>query len=171
MAKSTKTRVLTHWFGIDQILFGKPAKEVLKDDVLTQYLTTKGALLSNLFEIYNKLGYTPGSKFKTVEEMSAFAIKEAIESVKKATTILKEESTIKLVKQEIKEMGSLENLTEEQVSKFVIRKRRDSVAIDSLLLESVIGKENLKKLTDWQGKVLVDAHKALRDSLVEIALG
>jgi hypothetical protein len=170
MSKSTKTQVLTNWFGLDYILFRKPASEALKGDQLSQYLTTKGALLSNLFEIYHKMGHSPKMNFKTVKEMDDHA-KTAAESAKKRSLqYLKEDSVVSLVKKEIKSIGLLEGLTEEQVAKYVIKKRRDSVAIDSLVLESIIKGKGPKPLKDWQGKVLVDAHKALRDSLVEIAL-
>lgn len=170
MNKAAKSEVLKHWFGIDKVLFDGPAKEVLGEEELAQYFSTKGALLSNLFEIYKKVNYKPENNFKTVAEMVKYANEMAIDSKKKANDILSETSVLNLVKEEIKEMGSTEGLTEEQVAKYVVLKRRNATALDSMLFESLASLGGKDVLNDWQGKVLVDAHKSLRDSLIDISL-
>ena len=170
MSKSTKSEVLKHWFGIDQVLFGRSATSHLSEDNLLQYLTTKGALLSNLFEIYEKLGYSKEKNYQTVKEMKQHAIQEAKNCKVKAKKLLESESVLKMVKQEIKEMSVSESLSDEQVAKFVISKRRNAISLDSMMIESVLTTENKTLISDWQGKVLVDAHKTLRDSLIDIAM-
>jgi len=170
MNKSTKSEVLKHWFGIDKVLFDNPAKNSLSEEALSQYFSTKGALLSNLFEIYKKVGYTPDAAFKTVAEMAEHANSLAIESKEKANTILGESSVLKLVKEEIKELGTIEGLTEGQVAKYVVLKRRNATALDSMLFEGFASLNIKETLNDWEGKVLIDAHKTLRDSLIDISL-
>jgi hypothetical protein len=170
MSKNTKADVLKHWFGIDHVLFGGPAKKFLVAENLDQYLTTKGALLSNLFEIYKKVGFEGTGNFKTVAEMAAAGVTTAKKSNSRAKRLLENASVKNLLKAEIKEFGAGAQLTESQVAKFVVRKRFAATAIDSMILESVLTKVRREGLTDWQGKVLVNAHKTMRDALIDISL-
>ncbi len=165
-----KIAVLEHWFGIDKVLFGKNADSVLKEEELDRYLTTKGAFISNLFEIYKKLGHQPSTQYQTVNEMVEYSATQAGEATTRANEILKNSSVSSIVRKEIREMGSTEDLDESQVAHFVVLRRRNAVALDSMMLESALSPDNKKELSDWQGKVLVDAHKTLRDSLIDIAL-
>jgi len=170
MSKSMKAEVLKHWFGIDSILFGKKATEGLSEETISNYLTTKGSLLSNLFEIYKKIKFDSNTNYNTVAEMIKESMELAETSKKRAKKLLENESVTKMVREEIKDIGSVESLTEREVAKYVILKRRNAVAIDSMLLESVISEDQKKLLNDWKGKVLVNAHKMLRDNLIEISL-
>lgn len=169
MSKSTKSEVLKHWFGIDEVLFGGSAKDSLTEDNFAKYLSTKGALLSNLYEIYQKIGYESDANYNTVKEMAEASVELAKVSKERAKEILENASVGNLVRSEIKEMGDVEGLSGEQVARYVVLKRRNAIALDSMLLETAL-KEDKKKVSDWQGKVLVDAHKTLRDSLIDIAL-
>lgn len=169
--KGVKAKILQHWFGVDAVLFNaKSARSVLTKDVYEQYLTTKGAFLVNLFEMYTKMGYNDKCIFETVSEMVKEGISVAQNSKKRAKSLIENTSVTKLVKEEIKEMGSIEGLNESQVAKYVIWKRRNAIALDAMMLETVITKENKDKMQDWQGKVLQDAHKTLRNNLIDIAL-
>jgi len=170
MSKSTKSEVLKHWFGIDSILLGGTPKEKLQESNFDKYLSTKGALLSNLYEMYQKIGYEPNSSYTTVKEMSDAAIELAIASKIRAKEILENASVGNIVRSEIKEMGDVEGLSGEQVARYVILKRRNAIALDSMLLENALSDGGKKSLVDWKGKVLVDAHKTLRDDLIDISL-
>jgi len=165
-----KSEVLKHWFGIDTVLFGNKATDSLSEENISNYLTTKGSLLSNLFEIYKKIKFEPGTKFNTVADMIKESFDLAENSKARAKELLESESVTKMVREEIKDIGSVESLTEREVARYVIQKRRNAVAIDSMMLESALSEEQKELLTDWQGKVLVDAHKTLRDNLIEISL-
>ena len=169
--KGRKTVILENWFTVDQILFGRPAKEVLSEDKMNQYLTSKGAFLSNLYEIYSRLGYSPELDFDKISDMVESARNVAKEAMVKAKDYIQHASVSKLVKEEIQNTSKLEGLKEEQVAKFVVLKRMNAVAIDSALLESVVSESpNKDQIADWQGKVLIDAHKTLRDNLIDITM-
>lgn len=170
MNKGTKTAVLKHWFGIDQILFGGPARKFLTNESLDQYLTTKGALLSNLFEIYKRVGFEGKDKHKTVAEMANAGIIIAKKSTSRAKTLFENATVRKMLKAEVKEFSGSVNLAEKQVAGFVVKKRFAATAIDSMILESVLSKTAKDNLVDWQGKVLVNAHKTMRDALIDISL-
>lgn len=170
MSKSMKSEVLKHWFGIDSILFGQKATDSLSEETLSNYLTTKGALLSNLFEIYKKIGLESDPRFKTVADMVKESLSLADVSKKRAKELLESESVTKMVRDEIKDIGSMESLTEREVARYVVIKRLNAVAMDSMLLETSLTDKQKDLLNDWKGKILIDAHKNLRDNLIEISL-
>ena len=57
MSKTTQAMNLSHWFAIDRILFGNNnPKTVMNEGEYKGYVTAKGAALSNLYDIFKKLG-------------------------------------------------------------------------------------------------------------------
>lgn len=170
MSKTRKTSILEHWFGIDKILFGENAKNSLSGEDYDRYCTTKGALLSNLHEIYKKMDYDPETTYQNVGEMAKASIATADTAMSKAKKIIQTESVSKIVKQEIQEAGNLEGLSEQEVARYVVLKRRNAVAMDAMLMGAPSLSEGKDSLEDWQGKVLVDAHKTLRDALIDFSI-
>ncbi len=169
MNKGIKTEVLEHWMGIDFILFGdKNPKDVLKEDSYKNYITTKGAFLSNLYEIYMLIGYNSDSKFNTVKEMKENSIKLANEAKNKSKDKIQNESVLKLIKEEVSEFLKDQKLNEQEMAKRVVSRRHKAISLDSLVLENALRKGCKYCLTDWRGKVLIDAHKTLRDNLIDI---
>jgi putative cell wall-binding protein len=166
-----KTVILEHWFGIDRVLFGGDAKDYLSEDSLNMYCASKGAFLTNLYEIYLKLGYDPDIKFKNTKEMSESSQVLAEQALESANKIMMKENVGTIVKKEIQEAGHLEGLEESEIARYIIKKRRNAIAIDAMTVGSLI-KENASKIDkdDWQSKVLLDAHKTIRDSLIDISL-
>lgn len=169
MNKARKSEILKHWFGIDSILFDN-AKNKLNEENYEQYISTKGAFLSNLFEIYNKLGYKPQSKCKSIKCLVENGKTSAIESKTRANSLMENKTVLNSVRKELQEMGTTEKLGVQQVAKYVIQTRRNAIALDSMLLESILKEKGKGTLNNWKGKVLLDAHKTLRDSLIEISL-
>lgn len=169
MSKKRKTAVLEHWFGIDRILFTRNPRGVLNSENFDKYCSTKGALLSNLYEIYVKIGYTPDKTFRNIKEMVGSATKFASAAKQKAKEILVKENVGNLIKEEIKDAGHLEGLSEKEVGRYIVMKRRNAVAIDAMTMGNALI-ENKELLGDWSGRVLIDAHKTLRDSLIDISL-
>jgi len=168
MSKARKTSVLEHWFGIDKILFGTNSKSVLSNEAYDRYCTTKGAFLSNLHEIYLKIDYQPTTTYSNIQEMANASITVATKAMDKAKEILAASSIGEIVRTEIKEAGNLEGLSEQEVARYVVLKRRNAVAIDAMTMGRALKEK--AGIDDWQGKVLVDAHKTLRDSLIDISL-
>jgi hypothetical protein len=172
MSKSSQKAIFEHWFGIDNILFGKKASEAIENtELYEKYLVNKGAFLSNLYEIYEKLNYVPEKEYKTVVEMCDVAKKNSDKALKDAKSICESEEVKKVIREEIDEVATLsESADKIDVARSVVRKRRDAVAIDSMVMEDALTDENSKMLSDWTGDVLVNAHKTLRDFLIDIAV-
>lgn len=149
----------------------KSAVKVIKEkEDLDKYLTTKGAFLSNLFEIYKKINFDSDLKFKTVSEMRESAQGLAKMARSRAKGLLEKKSVLNMVKEEITEIGNSEDLDEGLVARYVVQKRRNAVALDSMIFESILTKEGKKLLEDWKGKVLLNASRTLRDSMIDLSL-
>lgn len=167
---NSKTSVIKSWFGIDSILFKKHPKDMLTEEAYGQYLSTKGALLSNLFEIYKRCNYGETKKYSSLPQLVTESYKTAKLAKKNAASKLSEANVAAQVKKEIKEVGKMEKLNESYVSGYVVNKRLNAVALDKFLLEDCLKNVNSEFGTDWANKVLLDAHKTLRDTIVDISI-
>jgi adenine-specific DNA methylase len=170
MKNLRKSAILEQWFAIDRILFNKNPRKVLGEQDYAEYLTNKAAFLSNLYEMYKVVGYKPNNKSTSLKEIVSHSGVVAKAALKQAKTILENSNVISIVKDEIKHVGEREALSESQVAQFVIKRRRNAVAIDSMAIDNVINESNSHQLKDWRGAVLVDAHKVLRDQMIDSAL-
>lgn len=171
MDRAQKTVVIENWFATDYVLFGKRAKEALKDGELKDYLANKGPLFSNLIDTYNSVGYTTGKTYKSMQELRVSAMQKANNSLWKAKEIIKSSSVASMVKEEIKESGVAEGLDEKEIAKYVVLKKFKEIALDSLLFEGLeVDSDVKKKLNDWHGKVFVNAHKILRNDTINASL-
>jgi hypothetical protein len=159
---------LGHWFGVDCVLFESATpKDVLAPEIYKKYCKTKGAFLLNLYEMYSQLNYNPNLKISNLREMPELFSNLANKSLEKAGRILREDSVKKLVRKEIAEMNLLEG--SDHMAKYVVKRRRNAVAIDDLTMTKAL-KENSINANDFHNKVLVDAHKTLRDALIDLSL-
>jgi len=167
-----KSIVLEAWFGVDQVLLNAPAGKVLHGDIYENYLTAKATFLHNLYEICAKIKFNPDVNFNNVSQLAESGIQKAISAKETAKEILRDTDASELVAREIREMGATEKLSEEQVAKYVVRKRLNTVALDCLVMESIIGDNNdAKKFLreEFIGKVLFEAYKVTRDNLIHIS--
>ncbi len=178
MLKESKIRVLENFYAIDYTLFGKPVKEskVCCPFFVEEYLSTKGALVSALVEMYKLIGHTPTNIPKVLNEG------ELIKMAKKTAKIAKENAKLNLssdagrasVKKSIRESlasskGKKINIESEVQRE--LRKRAFALALDSMLVNRVLKEsKSVKKLNEWEGKVIKEAYITLRNALIESAL-
>lgn len=172
LPKNSKVRILENFRGLDYTLFGKPISEVevccpfLKEE----YLTSKGALLSVLIEMYEIINHNPilpkGMSQQKLTEMAKSSAKVARENSKVLVASKSGRNSIKKIITE-----SLKTDPKQDVNKLVqteIRKKAFSIAIDNLLLGRVVKEsKDFKALTSYKGKILEEAYTKIRDSLVE----
>ena len=116
------------------------------------------------------LEYDPGKTYSTVKEMIDAASINADRAKNRSRKILESANVSKLVRDEISELSSSEQLTEEQIAKYVIFKRHRAVALDTMMLENAFKENKNKFADDWVGNVLVNAHKTMRDNLIDLAM-
>jgi len=172
LPKNSKIRVLENFQALDYTLFGKPLSEVkvccpfLKEE----YLTTKGALLSVVIEMYEIIGHSPSIKEKiNQKKLNEMAINSAKVARENSKVLVASKAGRNSIKKIITE--SLKNDAKQDLNKLVqteIRKKAFSLAIDNLLLGKVVKEsKDFKALSSWKGKVLEEAYTKIRDSLVE----
>ena len=89
-------------------------------------------------------------------------------SRKRAKNIISEENTMVEIRKEISETCENNGLQEDEVSEYILNKKFKAVAIDCLTLGEAISDGCASCLGDWDGKVMVDSHKTLRDKLIDI---
>lgn len=178
MLKESKIRVLENFYAIDYTIFGKPVKEakVCCPFFVEEYLSTKGALVSALVEMYKLVEHTPKNIPKVLSEG------ELIAMAKKTAKIAKENAKLSLasdegrasVKKSIRESlasNKGKKIKLESEVQRELRKKAFSLALDSMLVNRVLKEsKSVNKLNEWEGKVIKEAYITLRDALIESAL-
>ncbi len=175
LSKETKIRVLENFYALDYIFFGKPLKEnnTCCPLIAEEYLTSKGALMSVFVEMLKSIEHSP----KTITEMSK---DDLIKNARKSAKIARENSVKILssdkgrsfikesLKQELKDSPDA-NIAEE--SKLKIQESAYRFSVDNLLIARTLNEsKSVNKLNSWEGQLVEDAYKLLRDSLVESAM-
>jgi hypothetical protein len=177
LKKESKIRVLENFYALDYVLFGKPVSKVdtCCPVFVEEYLSIKGALLSLMVEMYQLVKHSPAPITEAIEspELFKMARKSAIlarENCKKLVASKKGRDDVKSDLREslskTKSKVDLEKLVQEK-----IRVKAFSLAVDNLLIgRTITESKKYDKLNTWNGRILEDAYKILRDNLVESAL-
>jgi hypothetical protein len=175
LAKESKIRVLENFYALDYVFFGKSVNEMESCCPLVkeEYLSVKGALLSVYVEMLKLTNHKP----KTIEERVNG--KALLSTAKKSARIARENSqkivasenarkNIKsMLKEELKENPDVDiaQLVEDK-----IRMKAFGLAVDNLLIARLVKEsESISKLNEWEGQIIEDSYKILRDSLIESA--
>jgi len=169
MSKSTQAMNLSKWFGIDKILFGKRSpKEALGEGEFQKYNIAKGALLSNLFEIFKILDYNPELELKTTREMADFACQSAELALGHARNVLTHEDVSKKISSEINSLCEKadEKTNTRVIAEELIDRNIKATALDVYLMEDAIEKSDISVLKNSEGKIMVAAYKKLRDAMI-----
>jgi hypothetical protein len=177
LKKESKIRVLENFYSLDYVLFGKPVSKVdtCCPVFVEEYLSVKGALMSLVIEMYKLVKHSPEPLTEKVEtkNLHKMAKQSAIiarENCKKLVTSQKGRED---VKQDLRESLSktkkkvdIERLVQEK-----IRTKAYSLAVDNLLVgRAITESKKYSKLNTWNGRIIEDAYKILRDNLVEAAM-
>ena len=172
MSKNRQSYTLSHWYAIDEVLFGdKNPKTALSEQDYNQYIIVKGSLLSTVHELYKKLNFDKKLRFKNLEEMVKFGINNAKTAKSRATAILLSKTVSEEIRDEIKGTKLNEGVTVENYATYLVGKKRKEISLDTLMLESVLLKTgNKKRIMDMSGKISLDAYKIFRDSIIKYSL-
>ena len=174
LLKESKIRVLENFYALDYVLFGKSINEidVCCPLVREEYLSIKGALLSVFIEMLKLVEHKPAAISELVNSTSLLKkakhyAKMARESSQKVVMTKKARANIKeALKEALKEEpdADISELVESQ-----IRQKAFRLATDNLMLARVSLESQFNKLNDWEGRIIEDSYKILRDNLVEAA--
>jgi hypothetical protein len=175
LSKESKIRVLENFYALDYVFFGKPIQEVemccplLKEE----YLSIKGALSSVYIEMMKLIDHTPAVVEEQVDgtALKINAMDSAIVARENAELIVKSDKAKANIKKSLKE--EIKENSDVNVSELVegqVRRKAFSLAVDNLLIaKSISESEKSEKLNDWEGRIIEDSYKILRDNLIEAA--
>lgn len=173
LQKESKIRILENFHSLDYIFFGKPVKKMDSccPTLVEDYISIKGALMSLMIEMYKMMDHSPAKlDGKVTKESLRNAAREnakiARENAESLVSSEKGRADIKAALREaIKED---EGVNVEDEVKDQIRQKAFSLAVDNVLVaRSVVESSEYEKLNDWEGKIVEDAYKVLRDNLVD----
>jgi len=176
LQKESKIRVLENFYGLDYVFFGKPVQNMKAccESLTEDYMTIKGAFMSLVIEMYGIIDHTP----KTItEKINRKGLRKlAIESAKisriNAKNLVESEQGRNDVKASLKEaLEENSDLNIEDEVRETIRTKAFGLAVDNLLVGRVLPEsKSVEKLNEWDGQIVEDAYKVLRDNMVESAL-
>jgi len=177
LKKESKLRVLENFYSLDYVLFGKPVSKVNTccPVFIEEYISVKGALMSLVVEMYKLVKHSPTPITEKIEtsKLLKMARESAIiarENCKKLVTSEKGRENVKKELSEsltkTKKKVNIEKLVQEK-----IRTKAYSLAVDNLLVgRAITESKKFEKLNTWNGRIIEDAYKILRDNLVESAM-
>lgn len=175
LSKESKITVLENFYGIDYALFGKPVSRVesccplLKED----YLAIKGALLSVYIEMIKLIEHEP-TRLKEVVDSGSLKLRaksNAKIAREYAERIVKSTKARQDIKESLKEaIKENANIDVSYIVENVIRQKAMALSVDSLLVAKALNESvEASNLNTWEGTLLEDSYKILRDNLIESA--
>lgn len=175
LSKESKIRVLENFYALDYVFFGKSVKDVdmCCPLVKEEYLSVKGALMSVYVEMLKLVSHTPTVTEQVIKSKDLFkkarsSAKIARENAQKIVGSAKARANIKETLKEALNKDPKINVSA-LVEKSIVTKAF-GLAIDNLLIARSLNEAKaLKKLNEWEGQIIEDSYKVLRDNLVEAA--
>lgn len=168
------SELLRDWYFIDSVLLNNHAKKCITEDKdYEEYISLKAALLSDLFEFYNYIGYNPKDKKiplndRCVQENAVIAAKKS----KKISARMIERDDIKsyLRKKILQEFDKKSNQDITELSDNLINERFLKMTLDNMLIGiPIIECANKDKISDFKGGILEQAYLTVRNEMVQIA--
>ncbi len=175
LLKESKIRVLENFYALDYVFFGKSVSQVENCCPLVkeEYLSIKGALLSVFVEMLKLVNHVPAVNEAQVNSKDLMynarnTAKIARENAQKIVSTPKSRASIK---EELKVMYKEDSSVDLSAAiEEKIRQQAFSLAVDNLLLARVVSESStFDKLNDWEGTIIEDSYKILRDNLIESA--
>jgi hypothetical protein len=175
LSKESKIRVLENFYALDYVFFGKPVSKVdmCCPLVKEEYISVKGALMSVFVEMLKLVNHKPEAVTEAVDsnelmKSARSAARVARENSQKIVSSAKARANIKgMLKEALQEdpKADVSGLVEK-----AIRSKAFSLAVDNLLIaRSITEAKAFSKLNEWEGQIVEDSYKILRDNLIEAA--
>lgn len=173
--KKVKTKILESWYAIDSTLLNGHAAEVISEGkVFQEYVAIKSSLLSNLYEYWVKSNYVPKDEIpQDSKQLQESAIQQAKRCKEVAATLLKKESVKKKIKAYVMSESAKHGVKDMNAfSDKVVQEKHLEVSIDNLLIGiPVLESSTPVKNCSADCKILENAHKMMRSTLIRLALG
>ena len=175
LLKESKIKVLENFYSLDYIFFGRPVSEVSTCCPLVkeEYLSIKGALMSVFVEMLKLMEHSPSERSTRLSSKQLMAEAKAAAQLSRneAERVVSSEKSRNDIKISVRE--SMVGDADIDVGSLVeskIREKAFSLAVDHLLIAGVVTESvKLEDLSTWEGEIIEDSYKILRDNLVEAA--
>jgi len=176
LTKESKIKVLEGFYSIDYAIFGKPLKNVHNccPVIKEEYVSIKGALLSVYIEMLKLMEHQPKSyeekvNMKQLKENAIASATSAREASRKVVTTERSRNDIKA---ELKEaLSEDKKLDVTALVETKIREKAFRLAVDNILVAQALREaRNLEAMKSWEGEIIEDSYKILRDSLCEVSM-
>jgi len=177
LSKESKMQVLENFYGLDYIFFNKPLKELdyCCPALAEEYVNLKGALLSVFVEMLKLMEHNPDFIEETVSvaQIRENASESADRSRFAASKLMQTEAAKNSIKDSLMESMAMEDeeIDPKHFVEFQIQSKSYALAVDNLMLAKPLSEANdVKAMIGFEGKLLEDSYKILRDGLCECAL-
>lgn len=180
LSKESKLQVLENFYGLDYIFFGQPLKEMdyCCPALAEEYVNLKGAMMSIFIEMLKLMEHQPQ---ELTEKMSIAQIRErasqsADNSKFASSKLMQTEAAKASIKDSLIETLALESDDDDEIEpsafiEFQIKTKSYALAVDNLMLAKPLSEaKEVKAMLGFEGKLLEDSYKILRDGLCECAL-
>jgi len=180
LVKESKIRVLENFYGVDYALLGKPVSEasVCCPFLTEEYLSTKGALMSCLVEMYKEIEHSPKATKTSIKEsdLHLLAKKSAKVARENAKLSVGSEKGRARIKKAVSEALQISKKQKKVNIDSIVKNKTQLEAFVSCLDSMLIGRalkesKNPTALKEtWTGKILKEAYLSLRTALAESAI-
>jgi len=175
LKKETKIRIIENFLSLDYLFFGKSIHEMnINIDIAKQYIELKGSMGSIISEIYSVIDHSPEEISEVLKEsdIENMAMKSAItarQNVKKLLTSADGKSSVTAAT--FLAIRENEEANIDEIVHYKIQEKAFQLGMDNLIIaRSLSESTNPEIMKNFEGKILEDSYKCLRDSLIETAL-
>ena len=165
--------MLQNWYFIDSVLLNDHAKYAIKESKdFEEYISLKAALMSDLQEFYNHIGYKPKNDVpENHRQLQESARKLAIQSKSVSARMLENKDMMLHMKKVIREQFEKQPKTDfTELSDYVINERFLKMCLDNILVgKPMLTCENQDKVSDFKGEILEQGYLTIRSDLIKIA--
>jgi len=179
LSKESKMQVLENFYGLDYVFFNMPLSELdyCCPALAEEYVNLKGALMSVFIEMLKLMEHSPDP---INEKISVTQIREnasinADKAKFASSKLMQTEAARKSIKDSLIESMALEESDDEiepqAFIEFQIKSKSYALAVDNLMLAKPLSEsKDVNAMVGFEGKLLEDSYKILRDGLCECAL-
>jgi len=169
------TKNLENWYVVDSLLFNNHARSVIAEgSTFVEYVSLKASMLSNLYEYWNHVKYTPVKPQDIQKErvLQENAVNTAKHAKSLASNMMNKEKTKAMITEmvitEAKKRGVSKT---DEISSKIIHEKFMNMAIDNALIGiPLLESRQVENSNDFKGQILEDAHRLMRENLVRLAL-
>lgn len=179
LSKESKIQVLENFYGLDYVFFNKPLKELdyCCPALAEEYVNLKGALMSIFVEMLKVMEHSPDpiSETLTVAQIRENASQSADKARFASAKLMQTEAAKESIKNSLMESIASEDEESEiepaHFAEFQIKQKSYALAVDNLLLAKPLSEaQDVKAMVGFEGKLLEDSYKLLRDGLCECVM-